>query len=114
MPQTEALRQIEETDFLLLTMTNEISLPGKLFEYMATGKPILALAAAGSEVHQILAETGSGWCADPFDPAAIQSMLQKAVQYREQAASHIRWDKVRRYERPRLAAELAELIEERL
>jgi glycosyltransferase involved in cell wall biosynthesis len=113
MPQTEALRQTEETDFLLLTMTNEISLPGKLFEYLATGKPILALAAAGSEVHQILAETGSGWCADPFDPAAIQAMLRKAVQYREQAASNIQWDKVRRYERPRLTAELAGLIEER-
>ena len=114
MPQSEALRQIEETDFLLLTMTNDISLPGKLFEYLATGKPILALAAAGSEVHQILAETGSGWCADPFDSAAIRAMLQKAVQYREQAASQIHWDKVRRYERPRLAAELAELIETRL
>jgi glycosyltransferase involved in cell wall biosynthesis len=130
MRQEQALRQIEETDFLLLTMTNEISLPGKLFEYLATGKRILALAAPDSEVARILAETRAGWCADPFDPEAVQAMLMRAFQERDQPASGPDWDqpasgpdwdrpvsgpdweKIRRYERPQLAAELSELIEE--
>ena len=114
MPQETALQQIEETDYLLLTMTNAISLPGKLFEYLATSKPILALAAAGSEVDRILTETGAGWCADPFDPAAIASLLRRAVECRDQAATQIKEERIRRYERPRLTAELAELLEERL
>jgi Glycosyltransferase Family 4 len=120
MRQEQALRQIEETDFLLLTMTNEISLPGKLFEYLATGKRILALAAPDSEVARILVETRAGWCADPFDPGAVRQMLLRAFQERDQRASGPDWDqpargpdweKIRRYERPRLAAELSELIE---
>jgi glycosyltransferase involved in cell wall biosynthesis len=114
MPQAKALQQIEETDYLLLTMTNEISLPGKLFEYLATGKPILALAARGSEVDRILEETGAGWCADPFDPAAIAALLRRAVEYRDTAGTHIRKENILRYERPRLTAGLAALLEERL
>jgi len=50
LPQAEALRQIEETDYLLLTMTDAISIPGKLHEYLAAGKPIIAFAAPGGEV----------------------------------------------------------------
>jgi glycosyltransferase involved in cell wall biosynthesis len=111
MRQELALRQIEETDFLLLTMTNEISLPGKLFEYLAAGKRILALAAPDSEVARILAETRAGCCADPFDPEAVQAMLLRATEERDQPASGPDWDKIRRYERPRLAVELSGLIE---
>ena len=114
MPQAKALQQIEETDYLLLTMTNEISLPGKLFEYLATGKRILALAARDSEVDRILTETGAGWCADPFDPAAIEALLRRAVDSREEASLRIQEEKIRRYERPRLTAELAALLQERL
>jgi glycosyltransferase involved in cell wall biosynthesis len=47
LPQGEALRRMAETDYLLLTMTNDFSLPGKLFEYMASGRPILALSPRG-------------------------------------------------------------------
>ena len=37
MPQAEAIRYMEETDYLMVTMTDDISLPGKLFEYLAMG-----------------------------------------------------------------------------
>jgi glycosyltransferase involved in cell wall biosynthesis len=115
MPQQQALQQIEETDFLLLTMTNEISLPGKLFEYLATGKPILAIAPRGSEVERILRETGGGWCAEPDDRAGIQAMLHWAFHSARSGTDWFRGDReaIRRYERPMLAAEYARLIEAR-
>ena len=111
-PQAEAVRYTEETDYLLLTMTNEFSLPGKLFEYMATGKPVLALSPAGGEVDEILKETGAGWCVEHTDRAAIQAMIRDAWQLvasgqRPPASNR---EAIRRYERPRLAAELASLI----
>ena len=114
MPQQQALRQIEETDFLLLTMTNEISLPGKLFEYLATGKPILAITPRGSEVARILTETGGGWCAGPDDQVGIQAMLHRALDAARCGTEWFRGDReaIRRYERPRLAAEYAKQIEE--
>jgi glycosyltransferase involved in cell wall biosynthesis len=115
MPQEQALRMVEETDFVLLTMTNEYSLPGKIFEYMAMGKPVLAISPRGGEVDQILGATGAGWCAEPDDSAGIQAMIRRAwemVRSKDSFASN--GEAVRRYERPRLAAELAGLIQDRL
>jgi glycosyltransferase involved in cell wall biosynthesis len=114
IPQAEALKYMEDTDYLLLTMTNDISVPGKLFEYMASGKPILAIAAPGSEVDQILRETGAGMCAPPGDPRALQAMLQRAFEAWQAGAAGGNSDRdaVRRYERPRLVAEYGALMRE--
>jgi glycosyltransferase involved in cell wall biosynthesis len=112
MPQAEALKYMEDTDYLLLTMTNDISVPGKLFEYMATRKPILAVTALRSEVDQILRETGAGVSAPPDDVKSIQAMLMRAFEAWRNGRKLIEGDgkPVRRYERPRLAAEYGELL----
>jgi glycosyltransferase involved in cell wall biosynthesis len=105
-PQAEALREMEETDYLLLTMTNDISLPGKLFEYMATGKPILALSPPGGEVDRILRETRAGWCVPHDDPAAIRAMIAQACELvaAGKGAPTPNWEAIRSYERPKLTA----------
>jgi len=111
-PQSEAVALTEESDYLLLTMTNEFSLPGKLFEYLATGKPVLALSPRGGEVDQILQETSGGWCVEHTDRAAIQGMIRDAWESVTGGRSPLQSNReaIRRYERPRLAAELASLI----
>jgi len=116
LPQDEALRHIADTDYLLLTMTNEFSLPGKLFEYLASGKPIIALSPAHGEVARLIAETGAGWCVPHDDPEAVRQVLTQAVQHATEGAIpfQTRRDVVSRYERPRLVAEYARLIRERL
>jgi glycosyltransferase involved in cell wall biosynthesis len=116
MPQNEALQKIAETDYLLLNMTNDISLPGKMFEYLATGKPILALSPLNGEVARVIRETEAGWCVDPYDRASIQDMLYRA---RERVLSGagdfpVNWEMIRQYERPRLAQLLARTMQERL
>jgi glycosyltransferase involved in cell wall biosynthesis len=112
MPQADALKYMEDTDYLLLTMTNDISVPGKLFEYMATRKPILAVTANGSEVDQILRETGAGVSAPPDDKHGIQVMLMRAFEAWRNGRTLVESDglPVRRYERPRLAAEYGALL----
>ena len=112
VPQAEAVKRMEETDYLLLTMTNDFSLPGKLFEYLATGKPVLALSPPGGEVARLLEETGAGWCVDHTDQPAIQAMLERAHQARMAGRIPVELDRaaVQRYERPRLAERLAERI----
>jgi glycosyltransferase involved in cell wall biosynthesis len=111
LPQAAALKYMEDTDYLLLTMTNDISVPGKLFEYMATGKPILAVAAAGSEVDQILQETGAGVAAAP-DIRSVQAMLIRAFQAWREGRKLVENSPttVRRYERPGLAQEYGQLM----
>ena len=110
-PQAEALKYMEDTDYLLLTMTNDISVPGKLFEYMATGKPVLAVTAPGSEVDQILRETASGLSAPPNDIAAIQKMLRRAFEaWRNGTRLVPETGAVECYERPRLVEEYGRLM----
>jgi glycosyltransferase involved in cell wall biosynthesis len=114
MPQAEALKMMEETDYLVLTMTNEISMPGKVFEYMASGKPILAIAPQGSEVDRLLRETGAGVSAPPNDPVAIEAMLMRAFE-NWKTGTHLlgeQRESVLHYERPRLVEEYGSIIRE--
>ena len=112
MPQDAAVRQMEEADYLLLVMTDAASLTGKLFEYLATGKPILAIVQPDGEVARILHETGAGWYAAPHDAAGIRSLLQQAYQRARnpQCGFKPNWEAIRRFERPRLAAEFGKLL----
>lgn len=115
-PQPEALRLAAECDYLLLTMTNDFSLPGKLFEYLALGRPVLALSPNGGEVDRLLRETGAGWCAPHDDPAAAEALLLEAWKRLDNTPPPFspNLDAIRRYERPRLAAQLFRELEERL
>ncbi|MBI1787513.1 MAG: glycosyltransferase [Acidobacteria bacterium] len=111
-PHGEALKFIEETDYLLLTEASPITLPGKLFEYMATGKPILGLSPPGSECERVLRETGAGVCVDPANCAAVSAMIETAYQRAQAGDFSAPPDRelIRRYERPRLAADYGRLI----
>jgi glycosyltransferase involved in cell wall biosynthesis len=97
-------------------MTNDFSLPGKLFEYLATGRPVLAFSPPGGEVDRLLAETRGGWCAPHDDANAMERLLMEAWETREarRASFAPDWEAIARYERPRLAGELAELLRSRL
>lgn len=113
-PQAEALKEMADTDYLLLTMTNDISVPGKLFEYMAVRKPILAITTPGSEVDHLLAETSSGLCAPPGHLEKIRDLLLRAFSAWSNGKALVDGDQevVRRYERQRLTGEYAALLRE--
>jgi glycosyltransferase involved in cell wall biosynthesis len=75
MPKAQGLRYLEETDFLLLIATDPTSHAGKLFEYLPTLKPILALSPPNGEIDELLRETRTGWCVDPWNRESIRAML---------------------------------------
>lgn len=52
---------------------------GKIFEYMASGTPILALAQSG-EASRMIHETGTGFVVDPEDGAGIRDVLLQGYQ----------------------------------
>jgi glycosyltransferase involved in cell wall biosynthesis len=111
-PQSEALTHMAEADYLLLTMTDAASLTGKLFEYLAVGKPIIAVARKDGEVARVLQETGSGWCAAPDDPAGLRQLLLHIFENHDSGHPAIQPNReaIREYERPRLAGQLGSLI----
>jgi glycosyltransferase involved in cell wall biosynthesis len=113
LPQTEALRFMEETDYLLLTMTNEISVPGKLYEYMASGKPILAITPHGSEVDEVVRETQCGLTAPPDSPKEIAAMLQRAYRAwrNREPLTKPRQDLIAQFDRRRLAEHYCHIMQ---
>lgn len=113
LPQAEAFRWIEETDYVLVTMLHAGSMPGKVFEYLATGKPILAVGPHGGEIERVIQETGAGWSAAPSEPDEVRAMLQRAAEAGGSAgaALHPDWEAIRHFDRSRIAGEYSRLIQ---
>jgi hypothetical protein len=83
LPQKEMFAQLEDADLLLMVVGTVTSMGGKMFEYFATGKPILALTPASSEVARMIDETRGGFHADLDDPAAIRDLARKLLQWKD-------------------------------
>ncbi len=96
---------------LLVTSPNSGEATGKLFEYLASGRPIVALAA-GNEAARIVDETGTGIAASPEDPGAVLGALREAVDGELEARYSPHG--LKRYTYPGPAETLAEAIERAL
>lgn len=110
--QAEALRHMGDADYLLLIIDDPQTLSGKLFEYLATGKPILGLTPSDSESAKLVRKAKSGVLCEPKDVEAISRMLLEAFRKWEAGQHEItpEWDEIRRFERPRLAERYHSLI----
>jgi glycosyltransferase involved in cell wall biosynthesis len=106
LPHAKALELLEETDFLLLPVDSATTHSGKLFEYLASAKPILALTPPHGEVARIIRETGTGWVADPADPSAVDRMLREAIDAVRAGRFSPNREAIRAYERPSLVRRL--------
>lgn len=75
----ESLEAINKANILVLTNFDNIAskgiIPGKLFEYMATGNPILAIGPKDADVERILKQTKAGEYYNHQDIDNIKSMI---------------------------------------
>ena len=55
------------------------NVPGKLFEYLAAGRPILAVAPRGGEIARIIESTGSGMVLSQDGVSELASALSRAI-----------------------------------
>ncbi|WP_337873036.1 glycosyltransferase [Ignavibacterium sp.] len=60
LPYEKMLLELSKADYLLVCATEKRHVPGKLFEYLRIGKPIIAFGDDNEEVQQILKDTKSG------------------------------------------------------
>ena len=77
-PRAEGVRLLQEADYLLLPSNDPTAHAGKLFDYLATGLPILAFSPPNGEVGRLLAETGGGVAVDSTDIPAIGNLFLDA------------------------------------
>jgi glycosyltransferase involved in cell wall biosynthesis len=112
-PHAEAIAAMRSSDALLLvantTRGAEATVPGKLFEYLAVGRPVLALAPPASSTADVLQTTGGGWLADAASADSIACALRQAYAERERRPNPAA---VARFDRRRLAGDLATILDE--
>ncbi|MCS7177054.1 MAG: glycosyltransferase [Candidatus Kapabacteria bacterium] len=113
----ESLQYVVSSDLLLLVVDEAEDshriVPGKVFEYLGSGKPILAIAPHNSAVERLLQETGTGAVADRHEAercADIVERVYSAWKHSGPPAFTPRWDAIRKYERRTAAQRLAELL----
>ena len=86
---TDAISLILSADLLYLPMPEGeyafSTFPGKIFEYLATKRPILAVAPHGSEVERLLSQVGGSIVVSAGDQIALQEALLMLIDKKKQA-----------------------------
>ncbi|MFH1279732.1 MAG: glycosyltransferase [Candidatus Eisenbacteria bacterium] len=79
VPRDEAIRLLASSDLLLLIQTGtDLQIPRKLYEYIAVGRPILALTSGGA-TESIVRREGLGWIVGPGEPERVKELLRRAA-----------------------------------
>ena len=115
-PYFESLELLHEAALLLLVVPpegGEGNHTGKLFPYLASGRPILALAPENNVAAELVRNSRSGLVAAPDDPDAIARALVEchAAWRRGSGLENQDRELIARYEADRQAADWAELLD---
>jgi glycosyltransferase involved in cell wall biosynthesis len=112
---TAAVAEMTSADALLFyAPASNRGSSGKIFEYLAAGRPILCVAGADNFAFQLVDELGAGPCTEPSDQAGIEAAIEGLYRRWEQGAlsvsGDIRAEVLRRFSRPALAQQLAAVL----
>jgi glycosyltransferase involved in cell wall biosynthesis len=88
LSKEQSVKRLETCDVLFLPLEcgkdgNEtLFIPGKLFEYLKLGKPVLCLTNGG-DCADILQRSGLGILVSPYDTAAVTAKLSELVKMKQ-------------------------------
>jgi glycosyltransferase involved in cell wall biosynthesis len=109
---SESLRVAAEADGLLLLLPPldplRDCLPTKLYEYLAAGRPIIAVAPEGAAA-ELVRSSGAGVVSDPRNPSAIAAAIRETVRGIDEVALPLPAD-VARFDYELRAAEFARAL----
>lgn len=116
--KTDSLEKLESCDMLFLPLESEtkkgkpLFIPGKLYEYLKIGKPVLSLSGK-SDCLDILSESGLGINFDPHDTKRIADKLAALVSDRSSLDSYIpNNDYIGNYSFRNITRQLAEIFDD--
>jgi glycosyltransferase involved in cell wall biosynthesis len=107
----EALRRLRDADVTLNVyerLVGEHNISGKLFEYLAAGRPILAIVPEDGATAEIVAACNAGFVADPDKPEEVLVAIQRCIDAaRGRAPFCPDRAEIEKFSRYRLAGQLA-------
>ena len=105
--------QADADVLLLLNAQNHTdTIRGKTFEYLASGKPVLALTPKCGIQAEILRRAGTGIIVDHGDVAATKEALRKLLEDDAKRSNHPDWTYISQFDSRALTARLSELFTE--
>lgn len=116
VPHQEAVRQMRKADVLLLVVSSlrgKENIPAKTFEYIATGKPVLALVPPDGEAARVIQETKTGAVVAPEDVPAIKAAILDlyARWTRGELQAKPNWEQINRYEAREVTRQLSIVLD---
>jgi len=117
VPRDQAATMLAECDAFLLVLRDhplfEITIPSKIYEYMAAGRPILC--SVGGEAAALVSSARCGLAVEPSNgaalAAAVETLRENPTLCREMGEQGTRCARVR-FSRNSLMARYAELVED--
>lgn len=85
-------------------------IPGKVFEYLRTGRPILAIGPERWDVEQIIEKTQTGRCFNYTDKAALKSTIHDCFKAFLNGKLKVYPKDISQYSRQKLTERLSEII----
>ncbi len=117
VPHQEAIREQASATVLLLLINNSPNakgiLTGKIFEYLASGRPILAIGPEDGDTAAVLDETKHGFIADFDNEEKTKSLIISLYKkFKDNDLKNLEVDSVEKYSRKNLAKQYVGLFEE--
>ncbi len=103
LPYSRLIKELNAATYLLVCPYDSRHVPGKLFEYLRIGKPIIAFCDDNNEVRDILDETGAGMLF-PYNSPGLE-FFNRINEFRTDNAS------VKQYDRYNIARELSKILD---
>lgn len=111
----KSLTILMKNDVLLLTIPNSIpyNLTGKIYEYMRSGKPILATVPLEGDADKVLQPTGTAFVADPDDVDSIAETIRQIYEkwQKNELVVNPNWDAIAEYRRDVIVDKLITIFE---
>jgi hypothetical protein len=112
LPQHEALTAMDDADYALLVTHDPLNVGAKFYDYVGTGKPIIATVHPDGEARRMLEELRAGWWAGNRDVEGIRRLFLDVAAHGDSLLNEFQPDKekIAQYERKPLAQRYARML----
>lgn len=116
LPHKEGLKQLKSSQILLLPINDTENamgiLPGKMYEYLAVQRPILAIGPTRADFAKIITDTNAGMCFGFDDSEGVKAALLQSYDLYLSKKLEIQSDSFNTYSRQNQAAKFCQLLDQ--
>ena len=114
LPHEEVLEYQKNSQVLLLALNNVDSakgiITGKIFEYLISKRPIVAIAPVDGDLAKIIQETKSGDVVDFDDAVSLKEVIKKHYLAYQSDSLEVNSENVSQYHRKQLTEKMAQVL----